>query len=313
MGKKKCITPSEVPVVLIGFNRPEFIIARVYELARMPIKKLYISLDGGNRENNDEMKKAIDWCTNELKDIELFEIYQHEKNLGLVDHVTSTIKNLLKRYSYLIVVEDDIVLAKNFFVNMVKGLDYQRETRKLGIVGGFSATNLSKFKSVENKWRESKYTVIWGWGCSAEVWDNYNPRLDEGSLDQKLNQSQTWADLSTFQQQVWKGRFRKTIVNPNFTWDIQLQYLSFTHDFINLYPRSTITRNTGYSDFRSTNTKNVKPNWMTLSEPDNRIVSAKKSFLITNKFHDVIDANLLISDTKIINWWKHKKNYRIPF
>ena len=310
---KKYLTFSDVPVLLIGFNRPEFIRARVKELSRMPIEKLYISLDGGSHENYYEMREVLNWSKHILRDIEFLQIYKHEKNLGIVTHITSTITKLLKKHSHLIIVEDDVVLANNFYVNMVRGFNYQIETKKKGIVGGFSATNLSNFKSIENKWRESKYSVIWGWGCSAEIWSDYNSRLDEKKLEKELERSKTWANLSTFQQQVWKGRFHKTIINPNFTWDIQLQYLSFTHDFINLYPISTLTRNTGYSDQRSTNTKNTRPNWMTITEPDSRVVSNKKIFFATKKFFEIIDANIFMSDTKIINWWKHKKNYRLPF
>lgn len=311
MNTKNYLKFNEVPVLLVGFNRPDFIKARVGELSRMPIDKLYISLDGGYTDSDKEMQQSLDWSKKRLKDIHLFQIYKHEKNLGLVTHITSIITNLLNQHSHLIIVEDDIALADNFFVNMVRGFNYQIKTGKCGIVGGFSATNLSKFRFFDNKWRESKYSVIWGWGCSAENWSGYNNKLDEKNLERDLGKSKTWANLSTFQQEVWRGRFYKTIVNPNFTWDIQLQYLSFIHDFVNLYPLSTLTKNIGYSDERSTNTKNRKPNWMSVVEPDNRIVSEKKVFYLTKKFFEIFDANVFMSDTKIINWWKHKKNYQI--
>lgn len=308
---KKYLTFSDVPVLLIGFNRPEFIKARVKELSYMPIEKLYISLDGGSRENYYEMQEVLNWSKQILKDIHFLQVYQHEKNLGLVTHITSTITKLLKKHSHLIIVEDDVVLSTNFYINMVRGFNYQIETEKRGIVGGFSATNLSNFNYVKNKWRESKYSVIWGWGCSAEIWSEYNPSLVENKLEKELERSKTWSNLSTFQQQVWKGRFHKTILNPDLTWDIQLQYLSFARDFINLYPISTLTRNAGYSDQRSTNTKNPKPNWMSKTEPDNRIVSNKKIFFTTKKFYEIIDSNIFMSDSKIINWWKHKKHFQI--
>lgn len=310
---KNYLAFGDVPVLLIGFNRPEFIKARVRELARMPIKKLYISLDGGSYENYDEMVEALEWCQNTLENIEFLQIYKNEKNLGLVTHITSTISKLLKLHSHLIIVEDDVVLGNNFFVNMVKGFNYQIENNKKGIIGGFSATNLSCLKFIENKWRESKYTSIWGWGCSSEIWNDYNSELDEKNFQYDLGNSKTWANLSNFQKQVWTGRFRKTILNPSFTWDIQLQYLSFTRDFINLYPTSSLTRNIGYSDQRSTNTKNLKPNWMSVRAPDHRLISKKDIFFLTKKFYELLDSNVLMSDTKTINWWKHKKNYQIPF
>ncbi len=309
---KKYLTFSDVPVLLIGFNRPKLIKARVNELSLMPIKKLYISLDGGSDENYNQMLKVMKWSQAKLKHIEYLKIYMQEKNLGMVKHITSTITMLLKKHSHLVIIEDDISLAENFFENMVRGLNHQIKTGNFGIVGGFSALNLSKFRFYENKWRESNYCAIWGWGCSAEVWKHYSNTLDEKKFTTDLAESKSWSNLSKFQQQTWRGRFYKTIKNPKFTWDIQLQYLSFTRDFINLYPTSTLTRNTGYSDQRSTNTKNAKPNWMTMVKPDNRIVSNKKIFCITKKFFQMIDANIFMSDTKFMHWFKHKKKYRVP-
>jgi len=305
---KKYLSYSDVPVLLIGFNRPEFIKARVNELSHMPIEKLYISIDGGDHENYNEMLEALSWSKEKLKHLDFLQIYTHEENLGLVSHITSSITTMLKKHSHLVIVEDDVALGRNFFINMVKGFNHQITTGNKGIIGGFSAINCSNYGIFENKWRKSKYCVIWGWGCSAEIWRDYNSRLDENKFEKDLTRSKTWANLSNFQQQVWKGRFRKTIINPNFTWDIQLQYLSFSNDFVNFYPISSLTRNLGYSDERSSNTKNTKPRWMTLTKPDDRIVSTKSIFYLTKKFFEIFDANFFMSDTKFIHWWNHKKH-----
>jgi len=52
---------------------------------------------------------------------------------------------------------------------------------------------------------------------------------------------------------------------------------------------------------------------MAVRAPDHRLISKKDIFFLTKKFYELLDSNVLMSDTKTINWWKHKKNYQIPF
>jgi hypothetical protein len=308
MGLNKLLKVGEIPVLLIGFNRPEFLRDRIIELSRMPIRKLYISLDGGSAANQVEMSAVCNWAQERLKNIDQLEIIQHKTNLGLVMHITSTVSDLLKKYSHIIIVEDDVALADSFYNNIINGFNIQIENQKIGIVGGFSAVNLSNIKIIRNKWRESPYSIIWGWGCSSETWNGYNYKLNPNTLLNTLNESETWQKLSSFQKQTWHARFQKSINNPNRTWDIQLQYLSFVKNFVNIYPISALTKNVGYFDKRSTNTKERKPRWMASALPDKRPMLNKRTFLITKKIYNVLDSNLLVGDTKSMYWFKNLKN-----
>lgn len=311
MRSRKILKVGEIPVLLIGYNRPELLKDRISELSRMPIRKLYISLDGGSCATQVNMSVVCDWARQTLKNIDRLEINQHDKNLGLVMHITSTVSDLLKKHSHIIVVEDDIALSDSFYTSIINGFNFQIKNQKIGIVGGFSYVNLSKIKILSNKWRESKYCIVWGWGCSAETWDGYNHKLNLDTLFKNLDESETWQNLSSFQKQSWYGRFIKAVNNPSRTWDTQLQYMSFIKNFINIYPISTITKNVGYLNDRSTNTKGKKPRWMSTASPDKRLVQNKKTFILSNKIYNVLDLNLLNVDTKVMYWYHNIKKLHL--
>ena len=93
MGDKNLLTIDDVPVLLIGYNRPELLKKRIYELSDMPIKHLYISIDGGDSSHTDKMNLVITKASVIFKDLHTLEIHHNRKNLGLVkDTVVLTLK-----------------------------------------------------------------------------------------------------------------------------------------------------------------------------------------------------------------------------
>jgi hypothetical protein len=312
MKDSKILKPEDVPILLLGYNRIDFLISRIDEISQSSAKILFLSIDGGNSVPISDLEKLIKYMKLKLINFDQIIIDQKRENLGLVRHITSEISKVLSQYSHAVIIEDDIELCDNFYELILDGFNLQSSQGIVGIVGGFSALNLPSKFFKNNAWRTSNYVSIWGWGCSNEIWKNYSLKLEEETISRGLADSFSWHKLSKFQKKVWLGRFNKIAKNPSKTWDIQLQYLSFIKDFTNLYPISTLVKNVGYSDFRSTNTKNKQPFWMSKKSPESR----KFKFNITNKFlilvANVIDSNLLFSDTKLIYFWKHRFKLRLP-
>lgn len=311
MTKSEILTPIEVPMLLIGFKRLDFLKARIDEISRTTVSTLFLSLDGGHGLSAEEIDNFIQWTKSKLKRLDKLIIDQKTENLGLVSHLTSAISNVLSQYSHVIIVEDDIEISNKFYESIINGLNLQILKNITGIVGGFSVLNLPPNKIINNQWRESNYIAIWGWGCSSDVWKNYKVKLDTDLIDKELSKSHTWSKLSNFQKQVWSGRFKKIAENPSKTWDIQLQYLSFVNEFNNFYPVSTLVRNVGFSDLRSTNTKNKKPLWMSKNPPNSKVLNSNFVKNFVKIIVNILDSNLVFGDTKLINYWKHRLKLRL--
>jgi hypothetical protein len=300
---EELLTNDDVPVLLIGYNRPDFLKDRVDELRKMPIKHLYISIDGGVVSNTAEMMNAIEYAKNLSGDLATFNLDHYEENLGLVKHIHGAVTKVLDKFNYVIIVEDDISLSTNFYTNMVNGFNLQRFQGINGIIGGFSSINIQKLKIIRNKWRKSKYCSIWGWGCTREIWMLYSYNLQGVNFKSSLANSKTWKKLSYFQQSLWINRFIKAQNNPFSTWDIQLQYWSFLNSFENLYPVSSMVSNVGFNDFRSEHTKGLKPKWLSSKQGDNRLISISKLSTLAIKPMCFIDANTVAGDSKFNAWW----------
>ena len=83
----------ETPVLLIGFNRPDKIYARLKELQQVKLKHLHISIDYFDDASYKEHKSIIEKARNSFPK-ESFSYELKDRNLGLTGHVTSEISKL---------------------------------------------------------------------------------------------------------------------------------------------------------------------------------------------------------------------------
>lgn len=249
------------PVLLLGFNRPDYIKTRLNEVISWNPPKLYISIDGPRSESDHTSHRDIHNFLLNYKDDKNIIIYFNDRNLGLSHNITEAITKILKLEKSLIIIEDDIEIFENAYLSMSKILN-NPNLNKFAIVSGFSSIPappklLRKF--IPNKFRVATYTSIWGWGIRKEIWDLYE--LDISKLDRKnaISSSKLWNKLSIRQKNIWLQRFEKVSINPKKTWDFQMQFMCFRYDLPNLSPIFRGVDNVGFADNRSTNTKNKKP------------------------------------------------------
>ena len=298
---------KEIPVLLIGFNRPELLIKRVEEIVHMQVPVLYVSIDGGYEDNQSLMSDAVEQIRALVPSTTKVFINQHSQSLGLVDHITSAISRALVEYEKVIIVEDDIKLTNNFYVNMISGFNTLDSLGIKGTVGAFSPLLPISFLAQRNSWRKTRYFSCWGWGCSREIWFDYQENLNCENFDDDLKFSKTWRTLSGYQRQLWTHRFTKISRTPKHTWDIQFQYLSFKHSYVQLVPVFRFVDNEGFSDQRAAHTSGSRPKWMGRSEVKNSKLPEKRISLFSSLIQNFIDSNTVAGDTRLIQF----KNQRL--
>lgn len=249
------------PLLLIGYNRPEKLEKRLKEIADLSIERIYISIDGSTPPICKEMKKILAKAPQQLRSNINLIVKQHEDNLGLVKHLTSTINSIFKDENNLLVLEDDVGITNNFSDNLQWGLNYLKEKNLNGIVSSYSPLG-GKFRFGNyNCFKESIYFSCWGWACSKQTWNKFDINISEDQLEALPRKSTAWKKLNKHQKKVWLGRFNKVRVNPEYTWDYQMQFTSFIHDFTNLIPVQRFSFNEGFSDQRAHHTKGKQPKW----------------------------------------------------
>jgi hypothetical protein len=255
----KLITKDDVGVLLFGFNRPDLLKRRVLELFDQRVINLYISIDGNPGKNSAEMSSVKAFSNELFKDSKNFKIFHHKKNLGMVDHFNHAVNKVLTNHKYIIFIEDDIKLSKNFLSNMLIGFNKQSTLGKKGFISGFSPLHSTLF---QNKWRKSIIPFVWSCGFSREIWNLYESDLNKIDWKENLTYSKSWAKLSKHQQKDWLSRFQRVNDHPKYTYDCQMVYTSFIYEFTNLLPVFAMVGNEGFNDGRSAHTAGSQPRFV---------------------------------------------------
>ena len=293
------LVTEPIPVLLIGYNRPELIIKRVEELLRNNVKILYISIDGCEPLQKT-MQETLETVNSLCKTKCEVKYKIHYENFGLAKHITNEISKLISIYSEIIVLEDDIQIGDNFLINMRKGLELLRKSEINGIVSGFSPLYQPKSFRLTNKWRKTPYFTCWGWICTREMWEKYVLDISEIKVNDALSNSVTWQVMNKWQQYLWLSRFLKIQQNPYHTWDIQFQFMCFRYGITNIAPIFSLTNNEGFNDIRSAHTKEKKPRWMSKTSVDSTLIENIFSLPAHILFTKIIEPLTTSGDSRLI-------------
>ena len=160
----------ETPILFITFNRPDTT-KRVFEaIKKIKPKKLFISADGPRENKVGEKQKCltvrsifdnIDW------DCEVKTLFQ-EKNLGCKIAATTAVTWFFQSVEEGIIIEDDCLPNKSFFLFCQKMLATYRKHEAIMHISGtnFQFGN----KRGEASYYFSRCIHMWGWATWRRAW-----------------------------------------------------------------------------------------------------------------------------------------------
>jgi hypothetical protein len=245
-------------IIVVGFNRPEYLIELLEFLSINDFQNIFVSIDS-NKEGhiNDEIKAL---AASEFSD---FSWIFRDSNLGIGKHVPTVVSEVLENFDNCVVLEDDVrVSAKalNSGINLLS----QRLPENYMTIGFFGGVWFKPWKQLlfgRNCWRETEYFSAWGWGIQRESWSKYSHYLKKELIELQLANSDIWNQKTPLSQKRWLRRFKVVAESPDFSWDFQMQYATYVSRSVHLLPTFSAAENCGFDDYRSTNTKSRKPRW----------------------------------------------------
>lgn len=175
-----CKTQS--PVLIIGFNRPDYL-QQVFNAVRnaKPIK-LYFAVDGprdwkeGERDKVAQVRdiiKQVDWAC------EVHTLFR-EENLGCGRGPAEAISWSLEHEDRIIVLEDDCVPSRSFFRFCDEMLERYKNDTRINIVSGRSHWHGSHFFD-KYDYLFTRYAHTWGWATWKRAWDEFDMNMNDVS------------------------------------------------------------------------------------------------------------------------------------
>jgi hypothetical protein len=235
-----------VPVLLVGFNRPDTTQQVFNRIRNAKPEKLYVAIDGPRKDKDGEQQlveqvkeivKKVDWpCQTHYRFSDV--------NKGAEVTVSSAISWVFEKEEFAIILEDDIVAPISFFIFMQEMLVRYKDDERIGIVSGNNFTPIDLGN--DEDYFFAKYGHSWGWGTWRRTWKKFDLNIevkDEHLQDDFLKTISN----SKAEALVYKKRFTamKNRGPGKTTWDFVANYIARVNNFVNIVPRVNLTSNIG--------------------------------------------------------------------
>lgn len=285
-----------IPILLIGFNRPDLIKRNLENLSQFSISKMYVTVDGprshvqGEKEKVDkviDLVKGIDFC-------DCVDYRINEVNKGCEITETSAITWVLEREEYVIVLEDDIIVHESFFRFMEDMLNRYKDEDRIAMVSGCNYTPMPFPNNEDYCFCQSGH--IWGWGTWKRVWKdfNLNEKIDSHYLTDSFLESHTAnKEVSKWYKELFYDMRYKG--EGNNTWDYMFTYFRVSRGYLSIVPKCHLTSNIGVYGLH-TNGEDKEHN---LTIDDMFVAKKHPESISWYKDYDIYHYN---------NWLKHPRS-----
>jgi hypothetical protein len=230
------------PVALFAYKRPEHLRRTIEALKQNPgfsESPIHIFFDGPRKAAElPAIKQTRDVARALLPAHAVF--VEREQNFGLRRSIVEGVTELTRDYGRVIVVEDDLVMAKNFLQFMNAALDrYEHEPSVMQISGHMFPVSLaSRTDSFF-----LPFTTTWGWGTWRRAWRKFD---EQGTAEAGLCSDHTRrAAFDLNGAYPYFQMLQKQKKGEIDSWGI-LWYLSvFASGGLTLFPRQSLVINAG--------------------------------------------------------------------
>jgi hypothetical protein len=189
-------------------------------------------------------------------------------NLGLYKNIIRGISYVLKKHSAVIVLEDDLVVRKNFLNFMCNSLEKYKNKKNILQISGYSYP----INCNSNKAYFLNLTSCWGWATWSDRWGNFIRFLKDKNLVKKeynkircdYNKKNKFNVYGSYD---YLKMLKKQMKSQFNSWGILFYLFSFHKNFLNLFPPFSLVENRGFdgtgshkstSDIFNRNIKNDK-------------------------------------------------------
>lgn len=246
--EKNCTTKTYAPVIAFAYNRADKIIQSLEAMEDNPecsSTDLIIYSDGAKSEAGrsavDQTRVALHAYRKRTR-FHSVEIIEAPKNKGLACSIIEGVTEVLSRYGKAIIVEDDLLVSRDFLRYMNGALDFYEADTSVGAISGYTYP-IKGLKDVESDIYIMHKGDCWGWATWSNRWNqaswaevDYSAYFKNHSLRRRLEQTENGWDLLMLLQA--KGKIS--------SWAIRWVLYLLQNDLHTVYPVHSLVTNQGF-------------------------------------------------------------------
>ncbi len=164
---------SFAPIALFCYNRPRHL-AETLDALRENVHacstQLFVFSDGPRNKYDFDDINAVREIVHNVKGFKSVSVKEHQTNLGLANSIISGVTEIVEQYGRVIVLEDDIVLAKNGLNFFNNALDFYEDYSDVFSISAFNYQNFP----IPRQYKYDVYFIprmqCWGWATWKKKW-----------------------------------------------------------------------------------------------------------------------------------------------
>jgi GR25 family glycosyltransferase involved in LPS biosynthesis len=232
------------PIILFTYNRLDHLKKTVKSLKQNKLSKFsqLIIYSDGPKDKIDELKiQALRKYLKKISGFKSVNIEEQLNNKGLAQNIIDGLNYTFSKYSSAIILEDDLVLSKNFLEYMNDALELYKNKRRIISIHAYSYP--IKFNKNDPDYFFLRGADCWGWAAWSRSWRLFNKngsflkkKLIEKKLVKQFNFNNSYNYMKMLEDQI-KGK--------NNSWAIRWYASAFLKNKLTLYPKNPLIKNIG--------------------------------------------------------------------
>lgn len=276
------------PIIIFCYRRNiDDLISSLIKNEESSNSDLFIFSDGFKSEND---KKEVIKLRESLKKIQGFksvQIFEASKNKGLANSVIDGISNIINRFGYAIILEDDLVVSPYFLDFMNRSLRFYNNNKKIWSISGYSP-KIPYLKNYEKDVYLSLRSSSWGWATWLDRWNKVDWSISDFEVLKK--------DGNKIQKFELAGNDMFKMLELQHlgkidSWAIRWGYSQFVNSAYSVTPKISMTQNNGFQDNYGTHNSGTGTYWE-VEISKSKIINIEAIFdyeIVHNfkKYHDI--------------------------
>ena len=230
------------PVALFAYIRPVHLSSTVESLRANPEAAhtaLTVFCDAPKRSEHAAGVEAVRAYARTIEGFASLEIVERPTNLGLAASIIDGVTRLTATQGRVIVVEDDLLLSRNFLRYMNDGLDTYANDDRVASIHGYCYP-------VAEPLPETFFlrgADCWGWATWQRAWTQFRP--DGRTLLAELESRRLTRAFDLDGQYGFTRMLRGQIAGRNDSWAVRWHASCYLADLLTLYPGRSLVHNIG--------------------------------------------------------------------
>ena len=237
------------PIIVFAFNRLEplkKLIESILSNHEAHESDLIIFVDGPrpNKVGEAVKVKAVQSFVSQISGFKSIEAHFSKENRGLGPSIIAGVTEVINKYGKVIVLEDDLVVAKGFLCFMNTMLYAYQEDNRIMQIAGFSTVH-SVPKGYNYDIYLNRRGESWSWATWADRWNTVDWDVrDYPELLKDKRQQQAFNEIGSDLFGMLKGYMNGT----NRSWAVRFCYAMFKQGRYVVAPMKSLVHNEGFNN-----------------------------------------------------------------